>query len=145
MEKVYRAGVICYTITEVEEVEMLFMKPTPIQAEYQPDGYDTFQIPKGRVEPGETKEQAALREAQEEVGLFRGNIIGEPHHLGTFLGRTDIYLCKIMDKDMFGEPSNETEDVKWMTLSEFLDVGRTLHQPIVSAANRWIEKSEGLI
>jgi hypothetical protein len=45
---------------------------------------------------------------------------------------------------MFGEPSFETSDVQWMTLSEFLEDGRDLHRPVVQAAFRTIQKLEGL-
>lgn len=138
-EKVYRAGMIVYRFNENNDIEMLFMRPS--DPEY---GTDTLQVPKGRVEEGETNEQAAIREAQEEVGLFKGAILKGPEGLGTFLGRTEVYVCKVGTDALFGEPDFETAETKWLTLEQFIDEGRTLHRPIVQAAYRKICKMEGL-
>ena len=134
-EKVYRAGVIPYYIKD-DNVEMLFMKPSDPKF-----GGSDFQIAKGKKEDGESDEEAAFREASEELGLFKGNII-DKHDLGNFLGRTRIYIAEIKDKDMFGDPHFETGEVKWMTPKEFDKEGRTLHRPIVKAAARWINKNK---
>lgn len=134
-EKVYRAGVIPYYIKD-NNIEMLFMKPSDPKF-----GGSDFQIAKGKKEDGESDEDAAFREASEELGLFKGNII-DKHDLGNFLGRTRIYIAEIKDKDMFGDPHFETGEVKWMTPEEFDKEGRTLHRPIVKAATRWINKNK---
>jgi 8-oxo-dGTP pyrophosphatase MutT (NUDIX family) len=129
---IYRAGVIPYHIDENGTPSMLFMKPS------HPDyGGDQFQMAKGKVDPGENSEQAALREGQEELGLFSGNV-EKLHNLGNFLGRTQVYVAEIKNKTMFGDPHFETEETKWMTLPEFLEIGRPLHKPLVKAAHRWI-------
>lgn len=138
-EKVYRAGMIVYRVNERNDIEMLFMRPS--DPEY---GTDTLQVPKGRVEEGETFEQAAIREAQEEVGLFRGAIIKGPEYLGNFLGRTQVYICKVKSDALFGEPDFETAETRWLTLEQFVEEGRSLHRPIVQAAHRKICKMEGL-
>lgn len=139
-EKIYRAGMILYHFTPEKTLEMLFMKPS--DPNY---GGPRFQITKGKVEPGESAVQAAIREAQEEVGLFPGNIEGDIHELGRFLGRTDFFVAKIKDKNAFGLPNFETGEVKWMTPEQFDEEGRSLHKPVVKAAVRLIanlEKSE---
>lgn len=137
-EKVYRAGMIVYRVNGSTEIEMLFMRPS--DPEY---GTDTMQIPKGRVEDGESNEHAAVREAQEEVGLFKGSIIKGPEELGTFLGRTEVYVCKVKHDALFGAPDFETAETQWMQLEQFISEGRTLHIPIVQAAHRKICMMEG--
>lgn len=128
---IFRAGTIPY-IVEDGQVLMMFMKPS--NPEY---GGDTFQIAKGRVEDGEDMKTAALREAKEELGLFIGNVT-LTEELGLFMGRTTVYVAKVKDRNMFGEPSFETSDVAWMTAEQFDQVGRDLHRPVVKAAARKI-------
>ncbi len=131
-EKIYRAGVIPYYI-EKDEIKMLFMKPSDPSF-----GGKEFQIAKGKVDTGENNEEAGFREAREELGLFSGNVL-ERTDLGSFLGRTRIYLAKISDPKMFGDPCDETAEVKWMTPSEFEKSGRSIHKPVIKAARRKIE------
>lgn len=131
----YRAGTIPYII-EDGEVKMMFMKPS--NSEY---GGDLYQLAKGKVEDGESVQDAALREAKEELGLFIGNIT-LTEELGTFMGRTTVYVAKVKEKDLFGEPSFETDSVAWLTEEQFLTIGRELHRPIVQAAGRLIKRLE---
>lgn len=137
--KVWRAGLIPYII-ENDEIKMMFMKPTDEVAEWSGD---SFQIAKGKIENGETAELAAIREAHEELGLFRGNVI-LTEEVGVFMGRTTVFVSKVKDKDMFGLPSDETSDTGWMTEAEFLESGRPLHQPVVQAAVRQIKRTENM-
>lgn len=134
---IYRAGTIPYVV-ENGEVLMMFMKPS--NPEY---GGDTFQIAKGRVEDGEDNKTAALREAKEELGLFIGNI-SLTEELGQFMGRTAVYVAKVKDRTLFGEPSFETSEVAWMTMEQFDQIGRDLHRPVVKAAYRKIAMLENL-
>lgn len=134
---VYRAGLIPYVV-EDNKIKMMFMVPS--SAEY---GGTAPQLAKGKVDEGEDTKTAAIREAREELGLFSGNLIFV-EELGNFMGRTTIYYGKVKNKDVFGQPSFETSDVKWLTLDEFLETGRELHRPVVKAAYRAIAKREGI-
>lgn len=135
---VYRAGTIPYII-EDGKISMLFMKPSDVEF-----GGDKYQIAKGKVEPeDETHLSAAIRECREELGLFVGNIV-KTEEVGVFMGRTTIFVTKVKNKDMFGEPSFETESVKWMTSDQFQTDGRDLHKPVVLAAVRKIMKIENM-
>ena len=136
-KKINRAGVLPYYLDE-GQIKMMFMRPS--DASY---GGDVFQIAKGKHENGEGAEEAGLREAKEELGLFIGNVEAV-HAMGKFLGRTDMFVAKIKDPDMFGDPCYETAETKWMTLEEFLSEGRDLHKPVVKAAVRLIEEKEDL-
>lgn len=138
IEKVYRAGMICYYV-EGDRVKMLFMRPSDTTY-----SGDEFQMAKGRVDPGEEMMDAAIREAKEEVGLFVGNMVDDPTLVGRFLGRTDVFVVKVHDPQMFGEPSDETDTTAWMTIEEFDYTGRPLHRPVVRAAYEKICELEGL-
>lgn len=137
---VHRAGLIPYVV-EAGEIKMMFMKPTDAVAEWSGD---TFQIAKGKIEDeDESAMSAAIREASEELGLFRGNII-MTEEVGVFMGRTTVFVSKVKDQNMFGLPSFETSDTKWMTESEFLSEGRILHHPVIQSACRLIRRIEEL-
>lgn len=129
--KLYRAGLLPYVI-EDGVIKFLFMKPSDHRY-----GGDRFQIAKGKVEAGETSEQAAIREASEELGLVVDNI-HTPTFLGEFLGRTSVYMAAVKNKDLFVEPCSETSDTEWLTLAEYQSVGRALHLPIVQDAARTV-------
>jgi 8-oxo-dGTP pyrophosphatase MutT (NUDIX family) len=138
-EKIFRAGMILYYIDENKNIQMLFMIPS--NTKY---GGDKFQIPKGKLDLDETPLETAKREAFEEVGWFIFNNDGEPHHLGRFLGRTDFYVTKIKDINLFGDFHHETKEIKWLTPNEFYIIGRDLHVPVVKAAERYIKAREGM-
>lgn len=128
-EKIYRAGLIPFFINEKNEIEMKFMVPSDQQF-----GGGDPQFAKGRIEKNENHEQAAIREAKEELGLREENVEWL-YYLGQFLGRTHIYICEVNDKDDFDEPHYETESTHWMTLEEFQTRGRDLHRPVIREAH----------
>jgi 8-oxo-dGTP pyrophosphatase MutT (NUDIX family) len=134
---IFRAGTIPYII-EDGQIWMMFMKPS--NSEF---GGNQFQLAKGRIEDGEDTKTAALREAREELGMFLSNIVST-EELGVFMGRTTVYIAKMKDRAMFGEPSFEAEAVAWMTHEDFSRIGRELHRPVVDAAVRMIKQIEDL-
>ncbi len=136
-KKINRSGILPYYVEE-GTIKMMFMRPADPKF-----GGDTYQIAKGKHEDGESAEEAGLREGREELGLFRGNV-SDIHNLGKFLGRTDMFVVKINDPDMFGDPDHETGSTRWMTPEEFQAEGRGLHKPVVKAAVRFIEEKEDL-
>lgn len=135
-KKIYRAGLIPYVI-EDDKISMMFMKPSDPKF-----GGSVFQIAKGKIDSGESSEDAAVREAKEELGLFQPNIDGQIKFLGQFLGRTDMYIAKIKEKNMFGDTTYETAATKWMTPEEFNQSGRDIHKPVIKAATRYIMRKE---
>lgn len=136
-KRIERGGVIPYYVDN-GEVKMMFMKPSDPK-----HGGDDFQIAKGKIEPGEDSRTGAYREASEELGLFKGNV-EKDWYLGTFLGRIHIYLAKIKDPKMFGDPMTKEEVAQtgWMTIEQFEKWGRKIHVPVVKAAFRKIMREE---
>lgn len=95
-----------------------------------------FALCKGNVDEGETIEQAAIREAQEEVGLRESNLAGPIKHLGTFKTFSymlSVYFAEVKDPEAFNPPCWEIAETKWMTWEEFRSVGREQHRPIVDS------------
>lgn len=80
-------------------------------------------FPGGRTDPGETPEQAALREAHEEVGLDPGlvHIRGELEHLNTVVSRSYIVpkVATVGAPLPLEAQTMEVDRVLWVPLREF--------------------------
>lgn len=132
-----KAGLIPYVIENGNPVFM-FMKSSDATF-----GGDAPMISKGHIDDGETPKEAAMREAEEELGLNQSNIIASTLKevwRGELSGRTETYvmavfICQVKDKANFGQPHYETESVHWMTNDDFQTRGRSLHQKIVAHAH----------
>ena len=82
------------------------------------DRYDDWSLPKGKLEPGETWEEAALREVREETGLVC--------ELGHYLGATRYApggIAKevrwwLMSGDGEPHPDTEVDALRWATVEE---------------------------
>ncbi len=95
-------------------------------------------ISKGKIEDGETPLEAAVREAEEELGYKQRNARGAV--LPIFEGRQELYSgaytlnvygVEIQDKYDFDKWCDETEFTLWMTLEEFKAKGRKDHVKFV--------------
>lgn len=78
------------------------------------EGQLSWQFPAGQVEPGETGEEAAVRETREEVGLTVAAVkpLGERVHPST--GRTMVYVaCKVLDGTPYLADDEELAEVEW--------------------------------
>jgi 8-oxo-dGTP diphosphatase len=78
--------------------------------------YDDWSFPKGKLDPGESWEQAALREVEEEVGL-RCRLGHElpPTAYRDNKGRAKVVRYWLMEP-LDGEfaPSREVDEVRWL-------------------------------
>jgi 8-oxo-dGTP pyrophosphatase MutT (NUDIX family) len=91
-------------------------------------------FPGGRLDPGETPVQTALREAHEEVGLDPSapTVVGELAHLNTIVSRSYIVpIVSVLDHRPEVEPrTGEVDRVFWTPISE-------LTVPGVYRQERW--------
>ncbi len=132
-EKRARAGLIPYMKDEDGALRYLMMVSSDPRF-----GGPRPMISKGKIEPGETPLQAAIREAEEELGFKQRNVRGELRliadervtlHSGTY--ELTVYGVEIQDKYDFDKWCDETEYVLWLTFEEFRVRGRRDHVKFV--------------
>lgn len=134
----HKAGLVPY-YRKNGEVYMMFMVSS--NADF---GGSFPQIAKGNIDPGEEIAVAAVREAQEELGLNKNNMVLNTLALAwenTITGliedyRMSIFCVEVFDPNNFRQPGRETKNTVWMTASEFSTKGRSSHQNIVKAVEQ---------
>lgn len=84
------------------------------------DGKPPWTFIAGEIEPGESPEDAAVREVKEETGLrvLAGNVIGRRVHPKT--GRTMVYMAAAPAgrTEVFIGDEDELAEVRWVSLAE---------------------------
>jgi 8-oxo-dGTP diphosphatase len=83
--------------------------------------YDDWSLPKGHVDEGESFEQAALREVEEETGLRC--TLGQELRSDTYTdgrGRLKLVRWWRMEvvEDLGFEPDEEVDELRWVTPAE---------------------------
>jgi 8-oxo-dGTP pyrophosphatase MutT (NUDIX family) len=127
-----RAGLIPYII-EDGIVRMLFFIPS--DPAY---GGDKFQIAKGRVDSVEEVQNAAIREASEELGLKKDNIKSITLVSKEVISGMDnyeydfyLYVTEVFNKENFNTFCDETGEIGWLTMEEYEKKGRKTQLEIV--------------
>jgi len=79
--------------------------------------YDDWSLPKGKLDPGESWEEAAVREVEEETGV-RARIVAElePAHYRDRKGRPKTVRWYRMEVEHAGafEPDAEVDELRWL-------------------------------
>ena len=83
--------------------------------------YDDWSLPKGKLDPGESWEQAALREVHEEVGLRC--VLGEELPPVSYTDRKDRlkvvrYWLMQPEEDLTFVPNDEVDAMRWAGVEE---------------------------
>jgi 8-oxo-dGTP diphosphatase len=106
--------------------------------------YDDWSLPKGKLEPGETHQQAALREVREETGLRceRGPELFESHYTDA-KGRLKVvrYWMMTVRSGSF-EANDEVDQVRWLTVAkaaQLLSYARDL--PVLESLEHELQRS----
>jgi 8-oxo-dGTP pyrophosphatase MutT (NUDIX family) len=84
--------------------------------------YDDWTLPKGKLDPGESFEDAALREVEEETGM-RAHLVRElPSTNYEVDGQPKIVRYWLMEVDEEGAfvPNEETDELRWVALDQAL-------------------------
>jgi 8-oxo-dGTP diphosphatase len=82
--------------------------------------YDDWSFPKGKLEPGETEAQAALREVQEETGLRcrLGREVGTAAYRDRKRRPKTVRYWEMTPTVGTLGPANEIDDARWVPLGE---------------------------
>lgn len=82
--------------------------------------YDDWSLPKGKLDPGESWEQAALREIEEETGLRcrLEDELAPAHYLARGRRKTVRYWRMAVVEDAGLVPDDEVDELRWVTPGE---------------------------
>lgn len=138
-EKLPRAGLIPFVKTPDGYQYLMMISSDPKFGGPRP------MISKGKIEKGEDELGAAVREAEEELGLFMSNTLGEVFEIwrGRVALRSGAYNLavfgvEILDRTHFGMWCDETLFTEWHTLESFRENGRRDHVRFVEDLERML-------
>jgi 8-oxo-dGTP diphosphatase len=105
--------------------------------------YDDWSLPKGKLDPGETFEHAALREVEEEVHLrcaLEAEL--EPSHYLDNKGRPKIVRWWRMSivEDLGFTPNDEVDEIRWLKPKKALELLTYEHdRELVASVRAWLK------
>jgi 8-oxo-dGTP diphosphatase len=82
--------------------------------------YDDWSLPKGKLDPGEGFEQAALREVEEETGMRcrLGRDLGETRYRDNKDRPKVVRYWSMEDCQGEFEPNDEVDELRWVSVDE---------------------------
>ncbi len=107
----------------------------------------SWDMPKGKIDPGESPEQAAIREVQEETGLVNlhlGDFIAHTYHTyeqkgERILKKTWWYRMQTTDTQLIPQTEEDIEEIRWVEPEAWLGGGVVVYpniRDVVEAALR---------
>lgn len=124
------AGGLVYN--ETEEILAIFRR-------------DSWDLPKGKIDPGESREQAAVREVEEETGLKTialGPFLLETYHTyrsrkdKRILKRTYWYRMNTSQNELVPQAEEDIEQAIWVNPAKFLDEYQPIYGNIQEVVQR---------
>lgn len=130
-----KAGLIPYFVNDT--IEFLLVIPSdPFYGGNMP------QISKGYIDLGESPDEAAIREAEEELGLNINNIDDFQYCFDVKIKNytLSIFMAKILNKKNFNEPCYETKETKWIKINNINEkTVREDHIPILKKCIEYLQ------
>lgn len=133
-----KAGLVPYIFENGVPIFMFMIPSDPAYGGHKPS------IAKGTIDPGENTTQAAVREAEEELGLIASNMdkktlfadyVNAAQHGDDSTYHFTVYSCQVKNKHNFGKPHFETGSVHWLSADDFKIYGRKSHVKIINQIN----------
>jgi 8-oxo-dGTP diphosphatase len=86
--------------------------------------YDDWSLPKGKLDPGETFEQAALREVWEETGLrcSLGRSLPDVRYSVRDRPKVVRYWLMSVDEDPGFSANDEVDELRWVSPTEAVEL-----------------------
>ena len=115
-------------------------------------GTEGWEVPAGRIEPGESPEEAALRETEEETGWRPGRLIslGPANAMNGLCDQVHHHFLALDSREI-GEPVevNEAERLEWMPIEALLPIiqcgqmpdGYSAHAILLALASPHLQRS----